>query len=435
MVTCLFLPGVLSAEGWQTNHLSGTGLPALPYTTTPILPQLKREKLVDLEAVPGSEEWVALDLPGNLWAAEEQSSEPRLVTRLTTEEGHFRAYNIVFAPNFPDDPRAWLAANHIVQKIGTSLIAQVPAFLDENQRLQIDWESRVELLRWTSRGHDGCDLQFSPTDGMLYASTGDGAAPGDPDNVGQTVSNHLGSILRIDVSDPSRPIRIPKDNPFLDISEMPPSIWAYGLRNPWRMSFHPTSGALFVGDNGDTSWELVRQVTCGTNHGWSTFEGSVPFRLSSPLGGPVQDLTVPVYQHPHTEMRSVIGGFFYQGTKLPDLQSQYIYGCYVTGKIWAFRWEKGTVSDVRRIAHAGAKLVSFSLDRDKEILILTHDGSIMRLSDHDEDPLPPRPIPSLLSETGLFTDTAALTPSPGVLPYEINAPPWQDGAEVIRHFG
>ncbi len=420
-----------AGEKWSTNHLAGSGRDPLPYLAEPFLPDLVHAKPVDIEFIPGISGIVVVELPGKIWAFEEDSVERRLVVDFTSTPG-VRLYNIEFHPDFPNTPRAWLAHNQRKDGKGFNTIYELNASV-ENGIFAIA-EEKVELLSWQTTGHDGCDLKYNPDDGCLYISSGDGEAPADPSNVGQKTDNLLGSILRIDVSDPDKPLQIPTDNPFINENDVPDAVWAYGLRNPWRMSFRPETRELFLGDNGDENWELVRKVERATNHGWSAFEGSVPFRLTNQLEGPVKKLTIPVYEHPHTEMRSIIGGFFYRGKALPELIGHYIYGCYFTGKIWALEWDGEKPDNVRRICDLGGPLVSFAEDRNHELIMIDHNGPIYRLVRNPEPPSE-KPTPPTLSETGLFSDTENLTPSPGVIPYEIAAPAWQDGGEVTRHFG
>ena len=170
-----------------------------------------------------------------------------------------------------------------------------------------------------------------------------------------------------------------------------------------------------------------------TNHGWSAFEGSHPFRPSNALSGPVTDLTVPAYEHPHSDMRSVIGGIFYQGTAFPELSGCYLYGCYFTGKVWALDCDAGTgaLSNPRRIADTKGQLVAFSQDHSKEPLIVMLDGPVLRLKKR-ETKIEAKPIPEQLSATGMFESTEEHRPARGVLPYDINASYWTDGAEKTR---
>ena len=122
---------------------------------------------------------------------------------------------------------------------------------------RIDPSSEEIVLSFLQGGHNGGDLHFGP-DGMLYISTGDAGNPNPPDpfNTGQDISDLLSSILRIDVDrkDEGKNYAVPKDNPFVAMKGARPEVWAYGLRNPWRMGFDRQTGELFVGDVG---WELV----------------------------------------------------------------------------------------------------------------------------------------------------------------------------------
>ncbi|MCB1232900.1 MAG: PQQ-dependent sugar dehydrogenase [Verrucomicrobiae bacterium] len=438
--------GILTANAaenetrWTDNRLTGTGGEPLPLRAVVAFPGIETNRAVDLDLVDGKNgerNWLLTELTGGISAFPDDSETKERRTLLTFSDGekfrNQRLYSIELHPDFPK--KAWLFVSLNVRVDGEGFNRIVRFTFSDPDALEIDPDSEIELLSWPSAGHDGCDLKFGP-DGMLYASTGDGESPGDPANIGQKTDNLLGSILRLDVShpEPDRPWRAPDDNPWVTFKNVPDAIWAYGLRNPWRMNFHPETGELFLGDNGDENWELVRRVTRGSNHGWSAYEGSHPFRLTNELAGPNAELTTPIWEHPHTEMRSIIGGCFYRGTRFPELKGRYVYGCYFTRKLWSLAWDDMAkqASDARRLADLDHAVVSFAEDRDGEILVVTHDGPIYRL---DRAPTTnPTPIPATLSATGLFSETASLQPAPGVRPYAINAEAWADGAEVVRHF-
>jgi len=136
---------------------------------------------------------------------------------------------------------------------------------------------------------------------------------------GQDISDLLSSILRINVDrpEPGKHYSIPPDNPFVKTPGARPEIWAYGFRNPWKMSFDPKSGDLWVGDVGWEMWEYIFRVERGGNYGWSLFEGRQPVRPNDKRG-PTPVLP-PTVDHDHTEARFITGGRFYYGDRLKDL--------------------------------------------------------------------------------------------------------------------
>src|SRR5262249_7831081 len=134
---------------------------------------------------------------------------------------------------------------------------------------RIDPASEEIIITFLQGGHNGGDIHFGP-DRMLYISTGDAASPDPPEplNTGQDISDLLSSILRIDVdhreegdpgAGPRRNYTVPRDNPFVGLKGARPEVWAYGFRNPWRMSFDRQTGELFVGDVGWELWEMVHR--------------------------------------------------------------------------------------------------------------------------------------------------------------------------------
>ena len=143
--------------------------------------------------------------------------------------------------------------------------------------------SELEILQIEQpfRNHNGGAVRFGP-DGLLYLGLGDGGGGGDPQGNGQDRATLLGSIIRIDVSAATaeEPYRIPPDNPFLTTAGARPELWAYGLRNPWRMAFDPATGALWVADVGQGRIEEVDRVVAGGNYGWNRLEGDQCFRPS-----------------------------------------------------------------------------------------------------------------------------------------------------------
>jgi quinoprotein glucose dehydrogenase len=221
--------------------------------------------------------------------------------------------------------------------------------------------------------HNGATVLFGP-DGYLYISLGDGGAANDPLGAGQDLSTLLGSILRIDVDrrGEDRAYGIPPDNPFVDRSDTRPEIWAYGLRNVWRMSFDRRTGDLWAGDVGQNRWEEIDLIVKGGNYGWNIREGAHFFGE----GGSGDGLIDPVAEYPQREGRtmvglSVTGGNVYRGSAYPALEGVYLYGDYVTGRIWALRHDQGRVTGPREVYTPPPRhyIASFGEDEAGELYI------------------------------------------------------------------
>jgi glucose/arabinose dehydrogenase len=221
--------------------------------------------------------------------------------------------------------------------------------------------------------HNGSSINFGP-DGMLYYSLGDGGWANDPHGNGQNLGTLLGTIMRIDIDSQSdgKPYAIPNDNPFVDRQGARGEIWAYGLRNVWRMAFDPNTGDLWAADVGQNAWEEVDLITKGGNYGWNLREGAHPFEDGTPTTEPMID---PVVEYPRNQGMSITGGYVYRGKAIPGLEGAYIYGDYVTGRIWGLRHEDGKLSEHREILRSDERkyIASFGEDRDGEMYICAFD--------------------------------------------------------------
>lgn len=199
----------------------------------------------------------------------------------------------------------------------------------------------VEDPEWN---HNGGTVLFGP-DGMLYVSSGDGGSGNDPWGNGQNTETLLGCIMRIDVDRAAdgKPYSVPSDNPFVGKQGVRPEIYAYGLRNVWRMSFDRKTGELYAGDVGQNAWEEIDIIVKGGNYGWRPREGFHP-TSGVPDASEASDRFIePLVEYPRKDGISVTGGFVYRGSEYPTLAGVYLYADYAFGTFWGLRAEGGVL--------------------------------------------------------------------------------------------
>lgn len=386
--------------------------------------------------MPGSNRMVILQAQGKIYSFEnkpqDSSLKPDLFGDIRERDTKFdRLYGFAFHPKFVENRHCFVSYVTATGSLDGSRVSRFKVTTSDPPELIPD--SEEILIRWYAGGHNGAHLQFGP-DGYLYISTGDSgnAFPPDGRNTGQSINDLEGSILRIDVDhrDPGLAYRIPPDNPFIGMPDARGEVWAYGLRNPWKMSFDPADGSLWVGDVGWEMWELVYCIERGGNYGWSVVEGPQPVHQERPTGP--TPILPPAVAHSHIESRSITGGYVSLTSRLPELRGAWIYADYVTGKIWALRHEGTKVTWRDELVDTQLQVVSFGRDHNGDVLIIDYpNGTLHRLI-----PNPRRGandnFPRKLSQTGLFADTPAHKPAPGVVQYSINAEPWADGTIAER---
>lgn len=225
--------------------------------------------------------------------------------------------------------------------------------------------------------HNGGQIAFGP-DSYLYIAVGDGGGAGDPDGNSQNRANLLGSILRIDVDNTQAGLNyaIPEDNPFANEPDFRSEIYAYGLRNPWRMSFDSQTGKLWTGDVGQNKIDEIDIVELGGNYGWNLFEGTDCF--SGDCNN--SNLADPIFEYTQDNGdRSITGGFVYRGGEIPSIQGKYIYGDFVSGRIWALD-EDGSNNEL--LSESGLSIASFGTDANQELYICAFDGSIYKFQEN-----------------------------------------------------
>jgi glucose/arabinose dehydrogenase len=228
--------------------------------------------------------------------------------------------------------------------------------------------------------HNGGNLVFGP-DGHLYIGLGDGGGAGDPMDNAQKVSSLLGKLLRIDPRPTGgRAHGIPSDNPFVGRAGARPEIWAYGLRNPWRSSFDPQTGDLWIGDVGWGTREDVDFQAAGSgggqNYGWSRLEGTHVVEGPAP-----PDAVPPAYEYRRLALVgscAIRGGYVYRGTAMPDLEGWYLFGDFCLGDLIALRFVDGQPNVGPLGAHV-PMLSSFGQDQQGELYALSLTGGVYKL--------------------------------------------------------
>ena len=221
--------------------------------------------------------------------------------------------------------------------------------------------------------HNGGSLAFGP-DGYLYIAMGDGGGQNDQFGNGQNVTSLLGKILRVDVDAApaaGRAYAIPSTNPFVGGGGAP-EIWAYGVRNPWRITFDRALGALFMGDVGGGAWEEINRqdagASGGVNYGWPLMEGPQCRSASCPAG-----LVAPIAAYDHGSGCSVIGGYIYRGTAQPQLQGAYFFGDWCSGRLFSLDVAGATIT-VKTVLATTLAVSSFGEDEAGEIYVVDIEG-------------------------------------------------------------
>ena len=414
---------------WTTSRVRGTPDPPPPYRTGSAFPNLKFNEPLAMTSAPGT---------GRLFVVERFNrilsfpNDPAIAKAdIFLELEGTTLLGLAFHPDFADNGLVFVTVQSKLVDPHGNRVSRFRVAAGDPPR--VDPQTEQVLMDWPSGGHDGGCLKFGP-DGMLYIGTGDSSTIADQRLTGQDLSDLPGSILRVDVdrADQGRAYAIPADNPFVGVAGARPEVWAYGLRQPWKFTFDRATGDLWTGNVGQDLWEQIFLIQPGGNYGWSVMEGSYPFRPDRERGP--TPFIQPILEHDHADFRSITGGFVYHGSRLPELKGAYIYGDYDTGKIRMARYDRqaGKVTEQRELLDSSLRLVGFGEDHAGELFLVDHmSGLISRL---EANPAfgTTTDFPRRLSDTGLFTSVRDHRPAPGVIPYDVIAPQWCDGATKQR---
>lgn len=444
------VPAKTTRPQWTTSRVTGTPDAPPPFKIVRAFPNLKFNHPLLLARCPGSDRLFIGEQAGVLYSftnlpdarAElfcDLRKEIKTIHLLADAKEIEAVYGLAFHPKFASNRQCFVCYTLQGKKRNQTNLpdgTRVSRFTVTNtEPPRIDPANEEILLSFLQGGHNGGDIHFGP-DGMLYVSTGDAGNPNPPDpfSTGQDISDLLSSILRIDVDhkDAGKNYAVPRDNPFIAMKGARPEVWAYGFRNPWRMSFDQQSGSLLVGDVGWELWEMVHRVEKGGNYGWSAMEGPQPIKPERAGPTPIQP---PLIELPHTLACSITGGLVYHGHKFPELRGAYIFGDWETRRLWAARFEGDRVREMPEITRPSVRIVAFGADQSGEIYFLDYDQGTVHTIERNDRGGQNNDFPRLLSQTGLFDSVSKHTPAAGVVPFVINSPQWQDGAKTEHWIG
>jgi glucose/arabinose dehydrogenase len=290
----------------------------------------------------------------------------------TNEEGFL---GLAFHPKFKENGEFFVFYTTKNAKL-TNIVSRFRVSKDDPNKADPASEEQLLTITKPFWNHDGGTLLFGP-DGYLYIAHGDGGSANDPHDNGQTLKTLLGKVLRIDVDrkENGKNYAIPKDNPFVMQKDAAPEIYAYGLRNVWRMAFDKKTGKLWASDVGQNLYEEIDLIDKGGNYGWNRREGLHPFGAKGT--GPRKEFIEPIWEYHHDVGKSCTGGAVYRGQRLPELDGAYLYGDYVSGRIWALHYDeaKKRVVANRPIKDRSIPIYSFGEDEKGEIYFLTQTNS------------------------------------------------------------
>lgn len=326
------------------------------------------QRPLDLQS-DGSGRLFVVEKGGRIWIIENDQilDEPFLdiTDRVGSRANEQGLLGLAFHPQYAENGRFFV---NYTDLNGNTVIARYQVSDDPSRA---DTGSEVKLLSVNQPfpNHNGGVLAFGP-DGFLYAGLGDGGAAGDPMGNAQNLDTLLGKILRLDV-DSGDPYAIPEDNPFGT------EVWAYGLRNPWRLSFDRATGDLYIGDVGQGQWEEINYLPAGSpggaNFGWDHREGAHDYEGGGPDG-----MIDPVAEYTHENGCSVTGGYVYRGS-MTEWNGIYIYGDYCTAIIWGvLRTDSGWQS--QQLYDMDVTITSFGQDVAGEVYLVSDNGGIYRLT-------------------------------------------------------
>ena len=279
---------------------------------------------------------------------------------------------LAFHPDFKTNGHFFVYYSHTDDK--KSIVSRFTVSKDNPNVADPASETILMEIPQPFKNHNGGSMEFGP-DGHLYIALGDGGDRNDPNANGQNLSTLLGSILRIDVDQTTdgKNYGIPSDNPFVGRKDARAEIFAYGVRNPWRIAFDKKTGVLWASDVGQELWEEIDLIEKGGNYGWSVREGSHGFgnRL---MADDASDPIEPIWEYDHQIGKSITGGRVYRSDREDKLAGKYLYADYVTGSVWALTYDaaSGKATRNEQVVPDSIPVLSFGEDEKGEVYLLTN---------------------------------------------------------------
>lgn len=311
---------------------------------------LKLQQPVDLRFAPGDDKHLYLvQRTGKILKIDRRTDGSRfsvfvdITKKITSKSSEQGLLGLAFDPRYSENGQYYLYYTDLNGHVTIS------RFFSDGRSLQ-----RLLKVRQPYGNHNGGAIVFG-RDGRLYLGVGDGGWAGDPHNHGQNKRTLLGSIVRLDVRKPGKP---------------KPEVFAYGLRNPWRMSFDSQTGELWAADVGQNKYEEVHIIKQGGNYGWNILEGSHCFRPAT--GCRKRGLELPVFEYSHSEGQSITGGHVYRGRSIPELVGWYVVGDFVSGRIWKVKKTPSGRGVGEELFDTRYMISTFGVDQEKELYFVAY---------------------------------------------------------------
>lgn len=451
------------------NSLRASG----QYELVDLLPGLEFDRPVCVATPPGeTNRLFVVERVGRIWVINDLNSPSKELFLDISARVHASAWDandrrteglssIAFHPNFASNHRFFCSYNTVTNTLqGDGHHNRVGEFLASEDNRQGLPNSEIPLITQYDEGdgHNINDLHFGP-DGYLYIASGDegdGGTGDDYNNAQKIDKDFFSAIMRIDVdkkpdnltpndhlASNTQAYKIPADNPYVgaalfnglpvDPQKVRTEFFAVGLRNPWRFSFDPQTGAIYEGDVGQHAREEINKIVKGGNYGWSFKEGTLNGSKTNPPPGFTS--IPPLWEYGTgygpDQGFSVTGGVVYRGEGIPALAGSLIFADFESGNVWALKIDSQSGPPVRLTGSQG--IAGFGYDpRNGDVIAVNHKlGRILSLRYSTGEP---DNLPASLDQTGIFSDLATLTPNTGIESYEVNTPLWSDDALKRRWF-